>query len=91
VIDNRWNVSVWSVPTNYSACVPAKTAGFDSELTPRASVSFFIELIAQNALQPRSFESRIVALLRYVGFPWRGLKPAFGYIRIRIFVSMEEI
>ena len=33
----------------------------DPELTPKASLSFFIEHIAQNASQPRSFKLRIVA------------------------------
>ena len=50
----------------------------DPKLTPRASLSFFIEHIAQNASQPRSLKLRIVARCNTVGFPWRGLKPAFG-------------
>ena len=71
--------SAMTVPTAIGPdLLTLSSSRFDPKLTPRASLSFFIEHIAQNASQPRSFKLRIVAHCNTVGLPWRGLKPAFG-------------
>src|SRR5690242_9252048 len=42
------------------------------------------------AVAASCFELALLCFRNTVGFPWRGLKPVFGYIRIRIFESLSR-
>src|SRR5262249_19754252 len=80
VPNGRSNVRFWEQIGKHLLAM--SISHFDPELTPSASLSFFIEHIAQNA---RSRDPVATSL----AFHGRGLKPGFPiYIRIRIFESL---